>query len=423
MPLRAPLRAFVVLLGVAVLASTGFLLVITVTPVLSARYLPGSVWIGVPSALITLGMALGTPLISRMIPRLGRPAAFGLGLGVAAAAALVPAFAAWRGAPFLVYVGGAVLLGAGYAAYHLIRFAAALLFPPRRQGRAIGFVVWMAAVSSFAGPVLLGGIGRLAGSSGNASIPLAYLAAALLFGACAVILFRSRSLRRVRALRARPRPAFRPPRPALPPPGPATASGPSAPGLAAAVVAMVGAQAAMMLMMTMTPVVVMGRGGSLDALAVIMGGHVFGMFGLAPVVGWLCDRLGPAIVVLGGGAAVVTAGLLGALTPGVGVSLGVALALLGLGWSLAFVAASTVLARGGDPAGKLVRQRRADSLNWAVAASGSAASGVLMAAVGYSGVAWTAAAVGLLPLGAGTLLWSARIRPAGLAGLRGSATR
>lgn len=392
----SPRRAFAVLLAGAVLASTAYLLVISVTPVLAGRYLSASTWIGVPNAALVLGIAAGAPLLSALIPRLGRPSALALGFSAAAFAALVPAFAAWRGGGLWLHLGGSLLIGAGYSAYHLTRYAAALLAPRSRSGRAIGLVVWMAVVGSFAAPALFGWIERFAIPRGGEPIPLAYLAAALLFGAAGVLFFRSSSLRAVRSLRRNRAAAASPGRAA-----PGTLRRAQNPRrLRLALVSMVAAHSAMLLVMTMTPVRVVGGGGSFSGLGAIMGAHTLGMFALSPLVGVLCDRWGERRVIAAGGGTLLAAGICGALVPGSGAALGLALYLLGLGWCLAFVAASTVLSEGPDSTAKVRRQGLADALNWLVAAAASVASGIVMTRFGFPAVALTGAVIGILPLGA-----------------------
>ena len=386
-----PTRAFLVLLGGAILGSTGYLLVITVTPVLAGRYLSGSAWIGVPNAALVLGVAAGSPLLSWLIPRLGRPSALALGFSVAALAALAPAFAATRPDAFWLYLGGSLLLGGGYAAYHLTRYAAALVVPPSRSGRAIGLVVWVAVVGSFAAPVIFGWIERFAAPRGGAPIPLAYLAAAVLFGAAGLLFFRSRSLRAQRSLGAGSAPASA--ARAVPP-----ENRDARRRVRLAVVAMVTAQAAMLALMTMTPIRVVGGGASFADLGAIMGAHTLGMFALSPLVGVLCDRFGERLVIGAGGVVLLTAGALAALGPGSSLGLGVALSLLGLGWCLAFVAASTLLAEGPDGPAKVRRQGLADALNWLVAAAASVGAGVVMTRLGFPAVALTGATLGVLPL-------------------------
>ncbi len=395
-----PARAFLVLLAGAVLASTAYLLVITVTPVLAGRYLSGSGWIGVPNAALVLGVAGGAPLLSWLIPRLGRPSALALGFSVAALACLAPAAAALHGDWFGLYLGGSLLLGAGYAAYHLTRYAAVLLVPPHRSGRAIGLVVWVAVAGSFAAPVIFSWIERFAAVGGGEPIPLAYLAASLLFAGAGLLFFRSRSLRALRSLRTD--------RAASPgarrtPDSPEEGAG-ARRRVRLGVVSMAAAHAGMLVVMTMTPVRVVGGGGSLTGLGAIMGAHTLGMFALSPLVGSLCDRFGERPVIAAGGAVLLAAGLLAGLGPGTGAWLGIALYLLGLGWCLAFVAASTLLSTGPDSARKVRRQGLADSLNWMIAAVASVVSGGVMAHFGFPAVSLTGAALGLVPLAAALVM-------------------
>lgn len=403
-----PRRALVVLLAGAVLASTAYLLVLSVTPVLAGRFLADSLWIGVPNAALVLGVAAGASLLSGLIPRLGRPSALALGFSAAALASLAPAVAAARPdwfpdsfasafpVAFWLHLGGSILLGAGYSAYHLTRYAAALLVPKRRRARAIGLVVWMAVGGSFAAPILFGWIERFAVPRGGQPIPLAYLAAALLFGGAGLLFFRSRTLRTVRSLCRNLAPASSPGSAA--PDSRRQARRPRRSRLAVA--AMVGTHAGMLFVMTMTPVRVVGGGGSFSSLGAIMGAHTLGMFALAPVVGILCDRWGERPVIAAGGGILLAAGALASVAAGRGVGLGLALYLVGLGWCLAFVAASAVLAEGPDSPAKVRRQGLADSLTWGTAAVVSVASGVLMTGFGFPVVALAAAALGLLPLGA-----------------------
>ncbi len=390
-----PVRAFGVLLLGAVLGSTAYLLVITVTPVLADRFLSGSPWLGLPNAALIVGVSFGAPLLSRLIPGTGRVRALALGFLVAALAAAF-ASAASSGSSFLPFVLCCLLLGAGHAAYHLIRYSAALLVPARSRGRAVGLVVWASVVASFLAPALFSGIEWIAAAWETPSIGLTYLVSAALFGSIGVLFVRSRALAARRA--------FAPARPGAPGPRRHAGGAAAEPSLARrdlvlAVVSMVAAQAAMMVMMTMTPVQVVAGGGSLTGLGAIMGAHTLGMFLLSPLVGYGADRFGERPVIAVGGALLLVSGVLGAVAPvEAGFLMGLALYLLGLGWCVAFVAASALLSRGPDTPAKVRRQGRADSLNWFVAALASVGSGLLMSRFGFPTVAAAAAVLGLVPL-------------------------
>ncbi len=400
-----PSRALGVLLLGAVLGSTAYLLVITVTPVLAERFLSGSAWIGVPNASLIVGVAFGAPALSWLIPRIGRIPALALGFAVTALACVGASVFAGREA-FGPFVLSCLLLGAGYAAYHLVRYAAALLVPPHRRGRAVGLVVWAAVAASFAAPFVFSWIERLAASVGDSAIGLTYLVSAALYASVAVLFLASRALRVRRA--------FGPASASLPPP--AASGEPAAPDdgpppgeIALGVVGMVSAHAAMMVMMTMTPVQVVAAGGTLTGLGAIMGAHTLGMFLLSPLVGVLSDRFGERAMIAVGGLLLTASGILGAVAPlEAGALMGFALYLLGLGWCFGFVAASALLARGPNTPVKVRRQGRADSLNWSVAALASVASGLLMNRLGFGAVAGAAALLGSLAVAAALFLGRAR---------------
>lgn len=376
------------------LASTGYLLVLSITPLLSRRYLPDSSWIGLPNAALILGVAAGTPLLTWLFARRGRPFSLGLGLSVAACAAVGLALSAWWEAGFLVHFGVSLMLGCGYAGYHLTRYTAALLVPASRSGRAIGLVVWVAVAGAFVAPLIFGWIERIVAPRGSEAFSLTYLCAAALYGLAAVLFLRSRSLRARRALGVRP---VEPKRERVPQPSESSALGRT---FRFAVVSLVTAQAGMMVLMTMAPLQMMGSGGSLSGLGAMMGAHNLGMFALSPVVGILCDRFGERPIIALGGATLVAAGLLAAFGPGHGVGLGVALYLVGLGWCLAFVAASTLLSEGPDSPAKVRRQGFADALNWLIAAVACVTSGALMTQFGFQAVAFATVTLGLVSLAA-----------------------
>ncbi len=386
-----PARALAALLAGAVLGSTAYLLIIISIPIVSARYLADSLWLGAPNALLIFGIAGGAPLLSLLVPRLGRPDTLAFGFALASLGALLSALAAFRNDAFVLYLVATLLVGGGHAAYHLTRYAAALLVPPNRKGRAIGLVVQAAVAGSIGAPAILGAIERALGTGSPHAIPLAWLVAGALFGGASLLFFRSRALRAQRSLRRVREPAR--PIASVPEEEP-----PSRYRLA--ILAMAAAQAGMVLLMSMTPLHAARGGGSLTGLGAVMGAHTLGMFLLSPVVGMLCDRFTERPVIAAGGVMLLAAGLLAAFAPGTGWLLGAALYLLGLGWCFAFVAASALLAEGRDPRRKMRRQALAETLNWTTAGVASIAAGVLIVRFDYSVLALASAGVGALSLAA-----------------------
>ena len=389
---KRPARAFGVLLAGAMSASTAYLLVLSITPLLSRRYLPDSAWIGLPNAALILGVAAGTPILTWLFSRRGRPFSLGLGLSFAACAAVGLALSAWWEAGFLVHLGASLMLGCGYAAYHLTRYTAALLVPPSKSGRAIGLVVWMAVAGAFVAPLIFGWIERIAGPGEGEAFLLAYLCAAAFYGVGGILFLRSRSLK------ARPSLGIPRPAPTAAPAAPPSGASPLGRTFRLAIVSLVAAQASMMVLMTMAPLQMMGGGGSLAGLGAMMGAHNLGMFALSPVVGILCDRFGERPIIALGGVTLAGAGLLAAFGPGRGLELGIALYLVGLGWCLAFVAASTLISEGPDSPAKVRRQGLADALNWLGAGVACVVSGGLMTQLGFQAVAFACVGLGAVSL-------------------------
>jgi MFS family permease len=159
------------------------------------------------------------------------------------------------------------------------------------------------------------------------------------------------------------------------------------PVVVAAVLALVVGQFVMVLIMTMTPLHMVDHAHDLGAVGLVISGHTFGMFALAPLSGRLTDRFGCVRVIFAGLGVLGAAAILAAAAPTHSVPvLLVALFLLGFGWNLGFVAGSAMLSGGVSLAERTRVQGIADALIWSTAAVASLGSGVLIDAAGYAGL-------------------------------------
>ena len=164
-----------------------------------------------------------------------------------------------------------------------------------------------------------------------------------------------------------------------------------------AVLALGSGQLVMTLVMTMTPIHLHEAGHGLDIVGFVIGAHVLGMFGVAPISGWLTDRLGAPLVIGVGFAMLALAGVLAAVTPpAAGSLLAGPLFLLGAGWSFTFVAGSSLLSSAGSLAERARLQGATDALVWTVAAFASLTSGIVLDLVGYELMAVSGAASAVL---------------------------
>lgn len=103
------------------------------------------------------------------------------------------------------------------------------------------------------------------------------------------------------------------------------------------------------------------------------------MYAASPLMGWLTDRLGPVRTVVGGMATLLGAMALTGLAAQHMAAVITGLILLGLGWSAATVAGSTLLVASLEPTQRVPAQGFSDATMSLAGAVGSAAAGPVMA--------------------------------------------
>lgn len=141
---------------------------------------------------------------------------------------------------------------------------------------------------------------------------------------------------------------------------------------------------------------------SLREISLVFSAHTLGMFACSPPSGRLSDRASRGPVLITGSLITVLAAIVAPSSPSVPVIVG-GLFLLGLGWNLAFVAGSALVADQLTPAERFKTQGANDLLIGLFSGIGSLSSGFLFAALGYG----TISLVGglLMVLAAGLAVW------------------
>src|SRR5680860_46861 len=136
--------------------------------------------------------------------------------------------------------------------------------------------------------------------------------------------------------------------------------------------------------MAMTPVH-MGHGGaSLQVVGIVISAHIAGMYAASPVFGWLADRAGRVPSIAVGLALLVAACLVGAFgAAGDHIRIGVALTLLGLGWSCCLVAGSTLVSESVPETVRTSVQGSSDLVMGIAGASAGALAGPVLGLAGY----------------------------------------
>ncbi|HWP62520.1 MAG TPA: MFS transporter, partial [Candidatus Binatia bacterium] len=316
---------------------------------------------GLPSAVGVAATAAAIGLLSVVMARRGRRPGLLVGYLTAVAGACA-AVAAYGLASLPLLLAASALVGFGQAAMQLSRYAAADLVEPEGRPLAVGAVVWGSTAGAVIGPNLLGpagswaeGLGRSALEGGFAVVVVGFVASllvTLVAGPAKAIADAAPSVA-PGASRAHADP-IEDPLPEGPDPTATLRGGALARLLAptavrVAVIGLLAAQGIMVHVMTMTPVHVRDGGGSLAAVGGIISAHTLGMFALSPLSGRLVARFGPLAVTRLGFGLLAVAGVAAAAAPHDGlVVLGLGLFLLGFGWNLVFVAASSILAADAD---------------------------------------------------------------------------
>jgi predicted MFS family arabinose efflux permease len=382
-------RAVAALFAGVALASTGYIAWITVSTLVAQDMTGSSALAGLPVAVSIIGTAAGAWLLSSMMARSGRRRGLVLGYLLGTAGAVLSVAAALGGV-FLLLLLGAACLGFANASIQLSRFAAADMFGRARRGSALGVVVWGSTVGAVIGPNLITPGAELAATLGIYRLAGPYLVISGVLAAAAVVAWL--------LLRPDPRELAEPDEAAAIPSREAGAPAFPAAQLIVALAALLGAQAVMVAVMTMTPLHVQHEGGSLAFIGLVISAHAVGMFAFSPLSGRLTDRLGSLTVVVGGMTLLAAASLLAAAAPGTSILLLVALFLLGLGWNLAFVGGSALLTHGLTLAARARLQGRADAVVWASSAVSSGASGLVLAVAGYPALAVASAVIVVIPV-------------------------
>jgi len=343
-----------------------------------------------PISMIVLGSMLAATPMSALMQRAGRRAGFFVGT---MSGALGGAFGAWAliSDSFALFLLGSLLTGVYMSAHGFYRFAAADTASAAFQPKAISLVMAGGLAAAVIGPQLV------KVTSDAMVIPFvgAYVAV-IVVNVLGSGLFLFLDI----------------PRPPAPEPG---ASGGrsrlellKSPRIAVAIIVAMVSYALMNLVMTSTPLAMVGNGHGQGNAADVVSGHVLAMYAPSFFTGYLIVRFGTEKIMALGLAILMGAGLVGLA----GVQLGhffVALILLGVGWNFGFIGATTMLAAAHTEEERGRVQGLNDMIVFGAVTLASLASGGLMNCTGGSArEGWSAvnlAMIPLLTLAGAALIW------------------
>jgi predicted MFS family arabinose efflux permease len=301
---------------------------------------------------------------------------------------------------------GMALFGVAGTSNLLARYAAADVSPGAERGRAMGLIVWGSTIGSVLGPNLMAPalrLGALLGVPAAASAFLVSVAGYALAAALVELFLRPDPLalaRRAAVPAGRERPA------------------PRARRLAAlvgdvrvqiALAALAVSQFVMISTTSTSPVYLHDHGHHVQTIGLAVSAHLAGMYVASPLSGWLADRLGRLPMIAAGALLLIGAVMLAGLAPGQERGL-IMLGLFanGVGWNLAFVAASALLTDALSPAERAPVQGFADLCMGLMGAIGSAAGGMILGVWGFAVLNAIGAVLVLGPLGIALLRRPAR---------------
>ncbi len=343
-----------------------------------------------PISLIVLGSMLAATPISAIMQRWGRRAGFLVGATAGACGGLVGAYGLFLGS-FPVFLAGSLLTGIYMSAHGFYRFAAADTASDAFRPKAISYVMAGGLAAAIIGPQIV----KLTSTAYVIPFLGTYIAVIAVNVIGSALFF-------FLDIPTPPKPAADAPK------GRSRIELLKTPRIAVAIICAMVSYALMNLVMTSTPLAVVGCGFSANDAADVVTSHVLAMYIPSFFTGQLIARFGVEKIVALGLLILAAAGTV-ALQ---GVELGnffVALILLGIGWNFGFIGATTMLAESHDVSERGRMQGLNDLLVFGGVTFASLASGGLMNCSGGSPVeGWTAVNVAMVPLltlAGGALMW------------------
>jgi len=343
-----------------------------------------------PISLIVLGSMLTATPMSAIMQRFGRRIGFWLGTTGGTVGAAIGALGLFQ-ASFTLFLIGSFLTGIYMSAQGFYRFAAVDTASEAFRPKAISYVMAGGLLSAIIGPQLV--------KHTSDALAITFLGTYLAVIAINVIgsslfLFLD-----------------------IPKPKPPAADSPRGrskiellrdPRVSVAIICAMVSYALMNLVMTSTPLAVVGCGYDKGTAADIVSSHVLAMYIPSFFTGHLIARFGAEKIVATGLAILASAGLVGLAGVEL-VNFFGALILLGVGWNFGFIGATTMLASAYQPEERGRVQGMNDMIVFGCVTLASLASGGLMNCSGGSPVeGWDAVNMAMVPflvLAGSALIW------------------
>ncbi|MEM8979531.1 MAG: MFS transporter [Pseudomonadota bacterium] len=349
-----------------------------------------------PLSLIVFGSMTTAPWLSTVMQKYGRRTGFLIGTMGGTLGAIIAGFGLLTD-NFWLFVLGSYGTGIYMSAQAFYRFAATDTAPAEYKAKAISYVLAGGLLSAIIGPQLVSFLTQGSGDSTASQFVIVYVAAVLINLIGLVLFFlldipkpeKTTQLTGGRSLGE----LIRTPR------------------IATAIIVAMVSYSLMNLVMTSTPLAVVGCGYLTSDASNVVTAHVLAMFAPSFFTGHLIQRFGVERIMAVGLTILAGAGVVALM----GVTLTnffIALVLLGLGWNFGFIGATAMLTSSHTEA----ERGRIQGLNDAIVFTGvtfaSLASGGLMNCAGGNVIeGWNAVNLAMGPfllIAGGALVWLAR---------------
>lgn len=393
-PLPATLRwrNVIVLVLAQALLGAQMSMIFTVGGLAGKTLAPNPCWATLPLSLIVLGSVVSAQPMSEFMAAKGRRAGFILATGAGALGAAIAARALYIGS-FPLFMAGAFLTGIYMSAQGFYRFAATDGVPVEMQPKAISYVMAGGLAAAIIGPQMV----KLTAQAMAVPFMATYIAIVAI-NLLGPILF---SFLRIPAPGRRAKGVAHPGRTRL--------ELIRDPVIAVAMICGMVSYALMNLVMTSTPLAVVGCGFEAGDAANIVSAHVLAMYIPSFFTGHLIARFGKETIV-GAGLVILAGSGAVALT---GVELEkfyLALVLLGLGWNFGFIGSTAMLASAHSPDERGHVQGMNDFVVFGGVFLASLSSGGLMncSDAGNTAAGWQAVNLAMVPfltLAGAALIW------------------
>jgi MFS family permease len=389
---RTAKRNVLVLVAAQAILGAQMPMIFTVAGLAGQSLAPNICWATLPITAAVIGSMLTATPISAFMQRHGRRAGFAVGALGGGIGGALGAFALLQQS-FTLFVIAALFTGVYMSAQGFYRFAAADTASDSYRPKAISLVMAGGLLSAVFGPQLV----KVTAEAMVIPFLATYLAVMAL-NLVGVFLFLLLDI----------------PKPAVPaqgaPTGRSRAELIRTPRIAVAMICATVSYALMNLVMTSSPLAVVGCGFTKGNAADVVTAHVLAMYAPSFFTGHLIARFGAERIVAIGHVILAAAGAIAIAGVDL-VNFFLALALLGLGWNFGFIGATTMLTAQQAAAEKGRLQGLNDLVVFGGVTIASFSSGGLMNCSGGSVQAgWQAVNFAMLPflvLAGGALIWLA----------------